>query len=249
MARRRRSRRPKAGSARSSARPISPRPRSRPRRAPFRCSTASAISPARRSPGLDEEVRARYRTARHPQRAAHLGRADRHDLAVRRQCLVGDRAGVQLPPHAQRADARRHAPRRGGHRLRLPPVPPAQGRARAAARLFRRRAGADARRPCRHAGGGAEAHRQLDLEDDQRPGRDPVRALQGRLSAGLRARLQRLHDLPPERGDRRGARGEGRGAGWRTATAARQPELPLPPPAPALRQSLPTSSRPAASST
>ena len=58
---------------------------------------------------LDEDVRARDRAARHPQRAAHLGRADRHDLAVRRQCLLGDRAGVQLPLHAQRADARRHA--------------------------------------------------------------------------------------------------------------------------------------------
>ena len=80
------------------------------------------------------------RRARHPQRAAHLDRADRHDLAVRRQRLLGPRAGVQLPLHAQRADARRHAPRGGGQRLRLSPVPPPQGRERAAAGLFRRRA-------------------------------------------------------------------------------------------------------------
>ena len=63
--------------------------------------------------GLDEEVRA-DRTERHPQRAAHFGRSDRHDLAIRRQCILGYRAGVQLPPHAQCADAGRHAPRRRG---------------------------------------------------------------------------------------------------------------------------------------
>ena len=45
---------------------------------------------------LDAEVKRGDRPARHPQCAAHLGRADRHDLAVRRQRLVGDRAGVHL---------------------------------------------------------------------------------------------------------------------------------------------------------
>ena len=67
------------------------------------------ISPARRSRGLDEDVRAAIARPRHPQRAADLDRADRHDLAAGRQRLLGHRAGVQLPLHAQRADARRHA--------------------------------------------------------------------------------------------------------------------------------------------
>ena len=75
------------------------------------------------------------------------------------------------------------------------------------ARLFRRRADPVARGPRRHAGGGAALYRQLDLEDDQRAGRHPVRALQGRLHPGLCARLQGLHDLPAERGHRRGVGG------------------------------------------
>ena len=98
-------------------------------------------------------------------------------------------------------------------RLRLPPVPPAQGRDGAAARLFRRRADARARGPSRHAGGGAAPHRQLDLEDDQPAGRHPVRPLQGCLCPRLCDGLQGLHDLSAERGHRRGARsaaGDGR---------------------------------------
>ena len=76
--------------------------------------------------------------ARHPQRAPDLGGADRHDLAVRRQRLLRAGAGVQLPLHAQRADARRNAPRGGGRGLRLPAVPSSARRERAVAGLFRR---------------------------------------------------------------------------------------------------------------
>ncbi len=69
------------------------------------------------------------------------------------------------------------------------------------------------------------AHRQLDFEDDQRPGRHLVRALQGCLPTGLCARLQGLHDLPAERGDgcgaRRPARDRGRCRGAPRAAAAR----------------------------
>ena len=106
-------------------------------RAPSRSSTATYLA-GETIAELDEDLRKAIARARHPQRAADLGRADRHDLALRRQCLLGHRAGVQLPLHAQRADARRHPPRGRGHRLRLSPVPPPQGRDRAAARLFRR---------------------------------------------------------------------------------------------------------------
>ena len=70
-----------------------------------------------------------------------------------------------------------------------------------------------------------KTHRQLDFEDDQRPGRHLVRALQGCLPAGLCARLQGLHDLPAERGDgcgaRRPARDRGRRRGAPRAAAAR----------------------------
>ena len=148
--------------------------------------------------GLDADVRAAI--AEHGIRNSHLyrDRADRHDLAVCRQRVVGAGAGVQLPLHPQRADAGRHEARRGGERLRLSPLPPAQRRYGAAAGLFRRRPDPRARRPRRHAGGGAAPYRQLDLEDDQPAGRHPVRAFQGCLRPGLRAGLQELHDLPAQ---------------------------------------------------
>ena len=60
-----------------------------------------------------------------------------------------------------------------------------KGETRAAARLFRRCAAALARRSRDHAGGGAEIHRQLDLQDHQLPGRPLLRGVQGRLSPGL----------------------------------------------------------------
>ena len=61
--------------------------------------------------------------------------------------------------------------------------------------------------------------------------------------------LQGLHDLSPQRGDRRGAGGRAEAADAAGTRRARQPELPLPPPPPAPHRSRPTSSRPAASST
>ena len=104
---------------------------------------------------------------------------------------------------------------------------------RPAARLFRRCAIPGAVGPRRDAGGGAEIRRQLDLEDNQRAGGYRFRAIQGRLSAGLRARLQRLHHLSPQRGHRRGARS----AAERNETTplndnTQQRELPLPAPRP-----------------
>ena len=109
----------------------------------------------------------------------------------------------------QRADARRHAPRGGGHRLRLPPVPPPQGRGRAAAGLFRRCAGADARRitsSCRRrcrSTSTARSRRRSTCRPISRSTR-----FKDVYLAGLCARLQGLHDLPAERGHRRRARGQ-----------------------------------------
>ncbi len=73
----------------SSARPISPRSNWPPRRAPSRSSTGSAYLAGETVAALDDDLRAAIARARHPQRAPHLDRADRHDLALRRQCLVG----------------------------------------------------------------------------------------------------------------------------------------------------------------
>ncbi len=69
---------------------------------------------------------------------------------------------------------------------------------------------------------GAEIHRQLDLQDDQRAGRDLVRGVQGRLHERLCDGLQGLHDLSPQRGDRLGPgiAGAGCRAGARRRTLA-----------------------------
>ncbi len=56
-----------------------------------------------------------------------------------------------------------------------------KGETRAAARLFRRRPAPEPARPCRDAGGGAEIHRQLDLQDDQRARGHRLRGVQDRL--------------------------------------------------------------------
>ena len=72
---------------------------------------------------LDEDVRALIAAARHPQRAAHLDRADRHHLAVGRQRLERHRAGVRAGLHPQGAAAGRIADRGRGVRLRAAPFP------------------------------------------------------------------------------------------------------------------------------
>ena len=118
---------------------------------------------------LPEPIRDANRQTRHPQRASHLDRADRHDFAVRRQYLERHRAGLCPFLHAQCADARRHAPRGEGERLRLSPIPRHVRRGDRAARLFRHGAIAHPGGSSRRAGGGPEIYRQLDLQDDQLP--------------------------------------------------------------------------------
>ena len=51
-----------------------------------------------------------HRRARHPQRPAHLDRADRHHLAAGRQRVLGRRAGVRFPLRAAHPGARRLDP-------------------------------------------------------------------------------------------------------------------------------------------
>ncbi len=77
------------------------------------------------------------------------------------------------------------------------------------------------------------------------PAEIPFDQLQGCLSAGLCARLQRLHDLPAERGDRRGARRPESLQPRQPSCGVlpQQPELPLPPPEPDASPNRPTSTR------
>ncbi len=107
--------------------------------------------------------------------AGHLHRADGHDLLFADNVSSGAGTGLQLFLQPFRADARRVAPERGSLRLRLPAL--ASATAEAAARLFRRRTVPFTRRPCADAGGGAEVHRCLDLQDHQLPGRNQLRGL------------------------------------------------------------------------
>ena len=67
------------------------------KKARSRCSTREAYLVAAAYPGAAAtDIRDAHRRAWHPQRAAHLHRAHRHDFAVRRQCLQRHRAGVRL---------------------------------------------------------------------------------------------------------------------------------------------------------
>ena len=99
--------------------------------------------------------------------------------------------------------------------------------------------------PADHVVMQAAAQRHIDSSISKTinvPGRHPVRELQGCLRAGLCARLQGLHDLPAERGDRRGAevRPEAKPRHERHERP-QQPELPLPAPPP--RPARPMSTR------
>ena len=155
------------------------------RRARSRCSTRMNSWRGRSRCACRRTVRAAIAKNGMRNGLAHLHRADRHDLAVRRQCVERHRAGVRLQLHPQGAAAGRLEPRRDGRGLRLSRLPRAVRRRRGAARLFRQRADAVAGRSPGGAGGGAAAYRQLDLQDDQRAGRHFVRGVQGRLSQGL----------------------------------------------------------------
>ncbi len=136
---------------------------------------------------------------RHPQCAFDLDRADRDDQPLRRQRVVGDRAGLCLCLYAQGPAEGWEPDRGGGGGLCRADVARSEGRC-ALAGLFRERPDPCPRRSCADAGGGAGMGGFLDLEDDQLPRGYFLRGVQGRLSSGLRDRLQGLHDLSAECG-------------------------------------------------
>ena len=88
--------------------------------------------------------------------------------------------------HAQRADARRHAPRGAGRRTTpIAASAPCSARRRALPDYFVTAQMLVAGRSSGGAGGGAEIYRQLDLQDHQLSGRYFLRGFQGRLSHRL----------------------------------------------------------------
>ena len=171
--------------ARSSAPPISPRPSSPPRRAPSRCSTATSTWTARPSPGSTPTCATRSRE--HGIRNALLTSI----APTGTISLFADNVSSGLEPVFSFRYTRNVLMPDGTRRE--------EEVTDYAYRLFRRLRGEDAplpdyfvdaqtlapRGPRRDAGGGAALHRQLDLEDDQRAGRHPVRGVQGRLRPGL----------------------------------------------------------------
>ncbi len=173
------------------------------RKAPFPLFDAEAFLASRHACSTWTRTCAtRSRDARHPQRAAHLDRADRHDLAsTPATSPPASSRSSPMPTPARCCRRTAHAPRK-----RSSTTPSRLWREKfgdtAAAGPFRQRPDAGAARPCEDAGGGAEMDRQLDLQDHQRARGHLLRGLQGRLRAGLRDRLQGLHHLPAQRGDR-----------------------------------------------
>ena len=127
----------------------------------------------------------RHRQARHPQRAADLDRADRHDLAVRRQRLLraSSRSSASLRPHVLMPDGSRRQEEVTDY----------------AYRLFRQKFGEDAPlpdyfvdaqtlTPADHVVMQAAAQNYIDSSISKTincPADLPFEALQGRLCPGL----------------------------------------------------------------
>ena len=143
----------RVAAARFSASPISPRPTSPRRRAASRCSIATRYLAGETIKALPEDVRDRDRPLRHPQCAAELDRAHRHDLAAGRQRLVRHRAGLRLQPtSATCCSPTAPSARRASRITRCGSGATLQGRRAAARRRLRRCPDALARRssaPCR----------------------------------------------------------------------------------------------------
>ncbi len=93
---------------------------------------------------LDEETRALIARAWPAQRLPYVDRADRHDVAPRRQCLLGYRAGVRLQLHPQDPAARRDQARGAGRGLCDARLAAGEGRCAASRRIC-----SSARRPSR----------------------------------------------------------------------------------------------------
>ena len=177
--------------------PIAPRRSWPQRRARSRCSTATHIWPADTSRACDEDIRDGIARARHPQCAADVDRAHRHHFAVGRQCLVRASSRCSPSPIPAKCCSPTAAKREEAvERLCLSRCSARSGERRAAARLFRHAPRPDAGGPSGGAGGGAELHRQRDLQDHQRAGeRSRSRHSKTSISQAYRAAAARA--APP----------------------------------------------------
>ena len=127
----------------------------------------------------------RDRRARHPQRAADLHRADRHDLAVRRQRLERHRAGVRLSyvRHVLQPDGSEREERRRGLCLSVLPRPSGDERRCRTASSTPRRLRPPITSPCR-----PRRRTYVDSSISKTinvPRRHLLRGVQGCLSKGL----------------------------------------------------------------
>ena len=146
------------------------------------------------------------RPLRHPQRAAELDRADRHDLALGRQRLLRHRAGLRLLLRAPRAAARRQqarGERRGPCRARCGARSRATSRRRPTSSSTPRRS-----RPADHLAMQAAAQDYVDSSISKTinlPRDISFEAFKDVYEEAYATGLQGLHDLPAQRRDRRGA--------------------------------------------
>ena len=180
-----------ASPKRCATRPMPPRSSSRARKARFRCSTRSAISPRRASPRacpktLKSEIR------RHGIRNSHLlsiAPTGTISLAFADNASNGIEPRLLLDLPAQEAHARRldEDLRRRGPRLAALPAP--RRRRGEAAAAFRDRAGHLRARSHAHGRGGRAVRGFGDQQDRQRARGLSVRGLQGPLPRGVARRV------------------------------------------------------------
>ena len=120
---------------------------------------------------MDDERARRRGRARHPQRAADLDRAHRHDQPLCGQCQFRDRADLchSYTRKVLQKDGSRTEEEVEDYAVQMWR---ADARRCALARPCRQRADAGPDGPCEDAGRGAEMGRQQHLQDHQLPGED-----------------------------------------------------------------------------
>ena len=156
---------------------------------------------------LPEDMRAAHRHARHPQRPAHLHRADRHHLAVRRQCVERHRADLRLPLRRRKVLEPDGSTAPGdGRGLCLRALPRRFGAAAPLPEAFVTADEIAPARASRHAGRGAAPCRFSSISKTINCPADMSFAdFKGVYAEAYDSGPQGLHHLPPQCGDGLGA--------------------------------------------